>query len=220
MTPAPQIFDLKVSQIPLLNARSEFRRNLNILRSPEFRGEIAQWNSGYPIHAQYIIWGGPPNMLLTWFLQRAIIGIEAYIPPAVFLAATHYGRLSEDVIKGMRDPFSLRCQSAANTFYNCLPGTVDPDFRMKRARGSVWKSVRRFYEEVRNPLFHGSQLYTEGHNHVETLDAVLNAFELFVEVYNWADWWLPPAFLNMFGTIPISEPPRLSATDAGAGEAI
>ncbi len=90
MTPATLIFNLPISTIPLLNVRMEFNRNRALLASDNFRAQVAQWKFGEPIHAEYIIWGGPPSFLLTWFLQLAIIGAEAYIPSAVFIAAIHY----------------------------------------------------------------------------------------------------------------------------------
>jgi hypothetical protein len=209
MAPDPVIFNLRVSTIPLLNVRIEFNRNRRILAAADFRARISRWRFGDPIHAEYVIWGGEPSSLLTWFLQRAIIGAEAYVPSAVVTAAVHYGRLSADVVNATKGPFSVRSGGVANRLYNHLPGLVESDFRMKRARGSLWKNVRRFYEEVRNPLFHGSQLYTDGHQHGDTLDAVLRAFDLFVETYEWVDWWLPPRLLDVTGSIPISEPPRL-----------
>ena len=208
----PLIFDLRVSTVPMLNVRMELNRNRRILSDPEFRAQVVQWRFGNPIHAQYVVWGGEPSVLLTWFLQRSIIGLEAYIPSAVFMAAMHYGRLGPDVAKAIHDPFSLRGSSAANTFYNRLPGLVDVDFRMIRARASVWKKMCRFYDEVRNPLFHGSQLHTEGHGHGETLDSVLKAFDLFLDAYRWVDWWCPQKLLTMTGTVPISEPPRLETS--------
>ncbi len=144
---------------------------------------------------------------MTWFLQRAIIGLEAYIPTATFLAAVHYGRMNADIVRAQQDPFSLRAGSTVNTYYNALPRLVDDTFPLKRARNAVWKNVNKFYEQVRNPLFHGSELYTDGHRHADTLDSVLRAFELFVAIYDWVDWWLPPNLRNMYGTIAISEPP-------------
>jgi hypothetical protein len=161
MTIEPLIFDLKISEIPLLNARMEFNRNYRILTAPDFHTQIANWRFGSPIHASYIIWGGEPRALLTWFLQRAILGPEAYIPPVVRMAAIHYGRVSPGVLKGTADPFSMKGGSAVATFYNSLPGLVDPDFPLIRAHGSVWKKMRIFYEQVRNPLFHGSELLTD-----------------------------------------------------------
>jgi hypothetical protein len=209
MTPETLIFNLRVSTIPLLNARGEFNRNCRILSAPEFRAQMTKWRYGCPIHAQYIIWGGEPSALLTWFLQRTIIGLEAYIPPIAFMAAIHYGRLSPAVIEGTKDPFSLRGGSAVKTFYNCLPGLVDSGFRLERAHEPVWKRMQTFYKDVRNPLFHGSQLVTNGHDHGETLDSVLRAFDLFIDIYNWADWWFPPKLFAATGTVSISEPPRL-----------
>jgi len=94
-------------------------------------------------------------------------------------------------------------------YYNCLPKLIDADFRMKRSRATLWKKVHQFYQEVRNPLFHGSELHTDGHKHIETLDSVLKALDLFVEIYNWVDWWCPPRFLELTGAIPSSEPPTV-----------
>ncbi len=205
----PLIFDLRISRVPLLNARMEFNSHFSMLNSLGFRSQLLHWKFGTPIHAEYIIWGGTPALLLNWFVQRAIIGIEAYIPGAVFIAGAHYGRLGPNVARGVRDPFALGGKSAANTFYNCLPGLIDPDFRMIRSRGGTWKKTIKFYLEIRNPLFHGSQLYTNGHDHGATLDAVLKSFGLFSEIYDWVDWWCPTDFLNGTGRVPISKPPSL-----------
>ncbi len=108
MSPVPVIFNLRVSPVPLLNVRMEFNRNRRILTAPELRAQISQWKFGDSIHGGYIIWGGEPSSLLTWFLQRTVIGLEAYIPPAVLTAAIHYRRLSSEVVKGTKDPSSLR----------------------------------------------------------------------------------------------------------------
>lgn len=202
--------DLILSRVPLLNVRSEFNRTRHILNSPELRAELIDWRFGVPIHADFVIWGGEPSTLLSWFVQRIIIGAEAYIPPAAFLAGIHYDRLSERLRKATGDPFSLRCGSAAQTYYNCLPGLVQCDFQMRLSRPSTWETLQRFYKETRNPLFHGSQLHTEGHKYEETLDSVLKVVDLFTDVYNWLDWWIPANLLSMTGSIPTKEPPKLS----------
>ena len=204
------IFGLRVGMLPLLNVRIEFNRNHRILNSPEFRAQIVHWKPGVPIHAEYMVWGGDPAVLLNWILQRTIVGVEAYIPSAVLGAAMHYGRFSERVKRGVNDPFSLKCLGAANTFYNCLPGLVDLDFRMICARGRLWKDVNRFYREIRNPLFHGYQLCSGGYSRGDVLDSVLRASEFFGEVYKWVDWWFPPRLLETTGPVRISEPPRLT----------
>jgi hypothetical protein len=217
MNNKPLICDLQISPVPLFNARMEFNSHLRILNSGEFRSQLVQWKFRTPIHAEYIIWGGTPALLLNWFLQRAIIGIEAYIPSAVFIAGAHYGRLEPDFAKSVRDPFALGGKSAANTFYNCLPGLIEPDLRMIRARGSTWKKTAKFYLEIRNPLFHGFQLYTNGHDHGATLDAVQKTFGLFSEIYDWVDWWCPSDFLNSDGLVPFSKPPSLQLPERAKG---
>jgi hypothetical protein len=83
---------------------------------------------------------------------------------------------------------------------------------LKRFNGSLWKQVREFYESVRNPLFHGHQLQTDGFKYAETLDAVLRAYTMFVSVYKWIDWWCPQMFVmgnNVGRAMPISEMPTL-----------
>jgi hypothetical protein len=217
MSPKPLIFDLKLSVVPILNARIDFNRDCNILSNPEFREQVVRWHFRTPIHAGYIIWGGDPSMLLTLFLQRAIIGIEAYIPPVVFSAAIQYVRVNTSIANATRDPFSLRGGNATDIIYNVLPGLVDSTFPLRRAHGSVWKQLRRFYERIRNPLFHGSQLITTKYSHVETLDSVLRAFELFKQVYNWVDWWYPPKLFDQTGTVAVTKPPRLEDFVKGEG---
>jgi hypothetical protein len=208
VTSGQAIFNLNVSVLPFLNARSEFNRVWRILCSPSFRTAIGDWKHGEPLHAGHVIWGGPPNMLLTWFVQRAIISLEAYIPPAAFFAGAYYRRLTPALIRAKSDPFSVGCRSAAQTFYIGIPGLIDTSLQMNHSCGWLWKDMKRFYEEVRNPLFHGSELQAQGDNHIATLDAVVLAFDFLLETYKWVDWWMPLKLVDMLGGIPVGELPH------------
>ena len=157
-------------------------------------------------------YGGPPDGLLTWFLQRTIIGVEAYLPPALSLAAVHYGRLNTAIIRARDNPYSLNLASTADTFYNGMPGLLHANYRLKRFDGSLWKQVREFYGSARNPLFHGHQLQADGLKYTEILDAVLKTYSMFVSIYKWIDWWCPQRFImgnNAGGAVPISQMPTL-----------
>lgn len=167
-----------------------------------------------PLFAHHILWGGPPEGLLTWFLQRTIIGIEAYLPSALFIAAVNYRRVREAIFRAKNDPFDVDAKrtTTADRLYNKLPGLLHQNYQLNRVNGALWKSVREFYDAVRNPLFHGYQLDTAGRRHLDTLDAVLRAYDMFIQIYQWIDWWCPQRFVmgeNMGGVLPVSEMPML-----------
>ena len=187
MSPEPVIFDLRLSVVPLWNVRIEFNRTLTILNGPDFRAQVEQYaraGKPEPLFAHHILWGGPPEGLLTWFLQRTIIGIEAYLPSALFIAAVNYRRVTEAIFRAKNDPFDVDAKrtTTADRLYNKLPGLLHQNYQLNRVNGALWKSVREFYDAVRNPLFHGYQLDTAGRRRLDTLDAVLRAYDMFVQI--------------------------------------
>jgi hypothetical protein len=50
----------------------------------------------------------------------------------------------------------------AEMFYNNMPAKIDEAVQLKLAEPELWSLVKRFYKEVRNPLFHGYQLRPVG----------------------------------------------------------
>jgi hypothetical protein len=71
-------------------------------------------------------------------------------------------------------------------YYNQIPATVNANARLRIHDGKLWKLVRRFYEEVRNPISHGCQLSDVK---PEPLRAT---FSMFDQIYNWIDNWSDP----------------------------
>src|SRR4051794_8995411 len=65
MSVEPVICNLRIAEIPIINARNEFIRHRKMLLDPEFRSQIVRWRFKTPIYADYLVWGASPHMLLT-----------------------------------------------------------------------------------------------------------------------------------------------------------
>ncbi|MGI8959217.1 MAG: hypothetical protein ACR2IV_05565 [Bryobacteraceae bacterium] len=97
-------------------------------------------------------------MLLTWFLQRAIIGIEAYIPTAAFMAAVHYGRMNPALIKAVKDP--------SVSSVRALPTRSITAFLLWLIRSSYAPSSGINLEENPQVIRRGSHLDSMVHNSI------------------------------------------------------
>ncbi len=103
-------FGLKFSNIPLINLRMEYERARAFLNSSE--AEECLKPPVKPIRAGLFIWGGMPGDFMTLVLQRAILGIEAYLPGALMHTSARLGRLSGDLVAKLKNPFSFGAKSA------------------------------------------------------------------------------------------------------------
>lgn len=179
-----KILNASYSNIPLINLRWEFRDNYNILKDPCFRCCFKPPLK--PIQIPQLIWLGMPNDLLTLLLQRGILGIEAYIPGAVFHCLGYLGKLKENM-KYIKNPFEIQgARGTASKYYHQLPSLVDSSFSLQSYDQQLWDLTCRFYKQVRNPIFHGKQITQGGP------EAVLDAYELLAELYKWIDHWFSP----------------------------
>lgn len=57
---------------------------------------------------------------------------------------------------------------------------------MRRSSRRLWSRTKLFYEKIRNPVFHGSEISAW------TVDGVIKAYRHLGEVYNWIDSWHDP----------------------------
>jgi hypothetical protein len=153
------------------------------MKQPEFRSLF--FGRVQPIRTPYIIWGGWPDTLLTLLLQRALLGIEAYLPAAVWWELGVSGRLDRRLSEQIRQR-DVPGRSLVEKLYRGLPGLVDNALSLQRCDGKLWKATVRFYEEVRNPIMHGYEI-ERGH-----FDGVARAFEHIADLYSWIDTWHNP----------------------------
>jgi len=193
MSDGKNIFDLKVTNLPLINVRHAFTRDFNMIQSDEFAAQIQAWSSNRaPIHAVYLIWGERPESLLTYLVQQAIMGVECYIQGAAFLVLGYSGKMTKEVAQKLRDPFKLGGRTAAKTFFNSVPSLIDQRHSLSQSNPSLWGQVHVFYDQIRNPLFHGSQLNCEFGAEQGFLQRIQKTYKFLEEVYQWIDSWAGP----------------------------
>lgn len=175
------IFGMKFQNIPIINLREEFKNFYRLLSTEEFR-EKCQLPSK-PIHTPYFVWLGRPAEFLTLLLQRALMGIEAYLPHAVLYQLAVTQPLTQDKTNRVQNPFLLGGRGTADNYYNRLPAMANQKYSLCNHNPQLWEKTRKFYIEVRNPLFHGQQLHNT--------DAILvfNAFDHIADLYEWIDSW-------------------------------
>ncbi len=86
-------FGLRLINIPIINVRRELFDFCALLRDENFLKKLA--NQREPIDIGYLVWRGLPKNMLTYFLQRGILAVEACVDAAVEYQATAEGRFDE-----------------------------------------------------------------------------------------------------------------------------
>jgi hypothetical protein len=177
---------IKISNIPLGNLREQFYNHYHLVKSKEFESAVTNWGPGTSIDTQYLSWHYWPDQFFTYLTQTSILGVEAYVVGATYFALGNLGKLKEN-IEYLRDPFSIPGGGGtALKYYKALPGLVTDEIALPNVNSILWENVRRFYREIRNPLFHGNQLDT---NNPADLTKI---FELLADIYGWIDTWHDP----------------------------
>ena|SRR5579864_3114526 len=181
---------LQLGNIPLINLRYDFIRWRRWIKSGELSKHLAQHGLKKPIRTPLLIWGGMPEDLLTMILQRTILGAESYIPAAVWFELGKTGRLTPELNKQIRDPFSIppKRQGTAQRYYNAVPALLDGGYSLDQKNSALWDDIRGFYKTVRNKVLHGYQIGA-GAARAEALQPI---FDMFFEVHKWVDSWHDP----------------------------
>lgn len=184
------LFGLRFSNIPTVNLRMEFNRTYAFVFSEKAAEALKP-----PIEAvvaPMFVWCGMPEDMFTLMLQRAILGVEAYLPAALKYVSAQLNVISKELIATLDDPFSLGGKSAAANIYHRMPAAVHHELSLKHLDQELYERTIRFYRLVRNPLFHGQQL------HDTDIHAVRRAFDHVARLYEWIDYWHNPE-LHMKG---------------------
>ena len=96
---------------------------------------------------------------MTLSLQRAILGIEAYLPGALIDTSSILGTLSKELYAKLRKPFSFGSKSAVANIYHHSPSAVHPELSLRHLDQKLYDRNVAFYGMVRNPIFHGEQMH-------------------------------------------------------------
>jgi hypothetical protein len=180
---APE-FGLRLGNIPRINLRNEFSAHIDLMRDESFR---SSFRSGFrpsrPIQTPFFIWLGTPSEALTLMLQRAILGLEAWVSGAVWHELGFTNRLKGDAAKAVANPGSLSGKDMSRKLYRQLPALVREDAALDQANPKLWSRTVVFYRQVRNPLMHGKQVDQD------SVESVLGCFEHIAPLHSWADSW-------------------------------
>lgn len=179
------MFDLKLHNIPLINLRSEFHRFSILLSQKKFREQFKPGKK-LLVHDIHGLTGGSHGTTLTIILQRSISGIEAYLPAAVRVEAAIRGCLERDDSKFLNNPYLLRGRGTVENYYHKLPSQLAKEISLKTYDRELWEKNKRFYKEIRNPIFHGKEI--DGN----CVDGVFLSMIHIQELYNWIDSWHNP----------------------------
>ncbi len=179
------ISSVRVGRIPIINIRDEFDYHLQLLSLKPFRGRFAPGSRIRPIPTRFLVWLGMPDDFLSLICQRAILGVEAYLPAAVQIAANDAGRFDSTVADAIANPFTLRGRSTVENYYHRLPSLVDRSYSLQAADPLLWTVTKEFYQDVRNGLSHGGRLSDP------RAECALAVHQLVGRLYEWVDSWTP-----------------------------
>ncbi|WP_409409227.1 hypothetical protein AAE485_00565 [Acidithiobacillus ferriphilus] len=183
MSTAPP-FGLTFGNIPLINLRNEFRATHAFVKSHD--AEDCLKPPVRPIQTSLLIWGGMPDDFMTLILQRSILGVEAYLPGALFYASAALGVASKELMVKIRNPSMFGAKLMVANVYHRMPASVHEELSLKHLDQELYERSISFYREIRNPIFHGKQLSSPG---IEGLRA---AFSHIAQLYEWIDYWHDP----------------------------
>jgi hypothetical protein len=170
----------------------EFNKTYAFLYSP---GVEACLKPGIrQIDVGFLLWGGMSEDLMTLLLQRAILGIEAYLPGALMETTAILGKISRELVAKLQNPFSFGSKSAVANIYHRMPSAVHPELSLRHLDQKLYERNVVFYREIRNPIFHGKLL-----DNPEILN-MRGAFLHIAHLYEWIDHWYSPERLWPGGT--------------------
>jgi hypothetical protein len=137
----------------------------------------------------------------------AFSGLESYIR----FAATHQAgweqRLSKEFFQKTKNPFTLGARSIVANYYDRLPALVQPAYSLRVANPELYTLATRFYAEIRNPLFHGNEVYNDDDG-----QATSRVLDFIARLYEWIDSWCP---LENIGKRPPWQQPARPTTPKG-----
>jgi hypothetical protein len=193
---------LKLSNVSLINSRWDFNNLLGLFRNEVFKKQFRGFQGkDIPVKTHYFTWHGRPNVLLTHFLREAIVGLESAVSGAVFTEAWYRGGDNKDIIACSKNPFdNKKYRGTASCVYLGLPELIDPQYSLKNKNPKLWDEVKKFYQEVRNPLFHAYEIESDDP------EPVWKALEFIWEIYQWLNEWHP---VEKLMSIPVQWNPEV-----------
>ena len=177
-----RLFGVEIGNIPIINVQQELDLYRVLIRDEEFLVKLGM--VGEPIDIGQLEWRGLPMHLLTYMVQRGILAVEASVDAAVDYQAAI--EKHHDAAFAKKRAAIWNGGGSANTYYNKLPGLLNPRYMLCNSDRDLWATTKRFYSEIRNPLFHGYELSSPRPNSVSEILDYLAAMMHWIET--WCVW--------------------------------
>lgn len=174
---------LAVSNVPLINIRTEFEQYLRLFTNTGFKQAVFGCRLR-PVRIPSLTWNGLPNQLLTLMVQRTLVGLECYVAAAVEYELSKRGPLTPEGVSSLNNPLSLD-RRAVVALYDKLPELLDASLKLSVRNAALFGGMKAFYKAVRNPIFQGGEIGVSGDDY----DHIAAAFGLIADVYDWIDSW-------------------------------
>ncbi len=190
MTESVLKFGIKLNNIAELGLRLEFKKNYGFICSSALDEYLKS-----PVNSlgtPYGKWTASPDSLMTFILQKSILGVESYLPIALKNKANQLGRLNE-LFEAIDEAFGWR------VLFKTIPKIIDPVIDLEECNKQLYQNNEKFYKQVRNPLFHGCEIQNSD---VVSLRA---SFSHIKEIYMWIDGWYTPETSHNFNQVEVGE---------------
>lgn len=174
-------FGLKFRNIPIINLRIDFREVVKYAQ--DMMLEDAEFPSTKHPH-----WYNKKEEIegeLNWIICRSIMGIEAYVKYAVSKTLHNRGIWSHEKSEVLKNPFSKK-RKLYEAYFDVLPSLIAEDMSLKISQPVLWQNTVALYMQVRNPLFHGMEVYD-----IEPSQFMMVIKHL-EKLYAWMDGWCLP----------------------------
>lgn len=181
-------FGLTFGNIPLWNLREEFDEMRAFVHSPEASQALRpgpHLKDG--IHTTLMTWRGMTDDFMTLLLQRSILGVESYLPGALWYISNFIGVDTPELVAKLRVPSKFGAKSIVSNTYHRMPAAVHEELSLKHLDQALYEVNIAFYSEIRNPIFHGKQL------NAPPISGVRAAFDHIQRLFDWIDYWHEPA---------------------------
>jgi hypothetical protein len=182
LTPKKLIFDFTVQNIPTMNLRFQYAHDREMVFGEGLAETLHGWKFG---QRDVTVTYADPDSYFTTLLRSTIVGIECTLQNFAVEELLFSNRLTEELRQAIRHPSTL-ARSMADAHYNKIPYYVNANAPLKSYDTNLWNKVQQFYREIRNPIFHGSQL-----TDVKP-EPLRSAFRMFDEIFKWIDSWTDP----------------------------
>jgi hypothetical protein len=180
LTPEPLLFGLTISNIPTGNLRAQYAHDRRIIFDGGLSDEgLHAWRFA---QGEITVTFADPESYFTSLLRTTIVGIECAIESSACEELLFSNRLTEQLRRAVRNPSSL-ARSLPDAYYNRIPQLVNVNAPLKSYSGKLWNTVQQFYRQIRNPIFHGYQLWDV------KAESLRNMFGMFDDVFKWLDSW-------------------------------